>query len=69
LRTWTIIEVIVLGQLIASRWIKKSQVGITIAASRGESRHYHGIARTSSEGTSSVVDGGRIGISDEEAWT
>ena len=69
MRTWTIIEVIVLGKLITSRWVEQSQVGITVAAARGESRHQHGITRTSSEGTSSVVDGGSIGISDGEAWT
>ena len=66
MRTWTIIEVIILGKLITSRWVEQSQVGITVAASRGESRHHHGITRTSSDRTDRIVDGGSIGISDGE---
>jgi len=54
MRTKTPVKVIVLGQLIASRWVEQSQVGITSAASRGESRHHHGITRTSIEWTSSI---------------
>jgi hypothetical protein len=52
----TTIKVIILGQLIASRWIEQSQVGITSAGSRGESRCH----TVSSEGTSSVVDSSNI---------
>jgi hypothetical protein len=62
LRTQTPIIVIVLGQLIASRWIIQSQVGIADTASRGESSHDYGIARTSSKRTDGIVDGAVVGI-------
>jgi len=62
LRASICIEIIILGQLIASRWVIQSQVGIADTASRGESSHDNGIARTSSDRTNEIVDGAIVGI-------